>query len=101
MFYFLRSRARFTIPYMCPTKSIFLKDICFVQGDNLWEYQKSKDIKIFKDFSQGVLTSRDQWCVNFDKVKLIQNVDKLVKNYNNLINDKKNIKNTRRSTQAE
>ena len=57
--------------------------------------EKVSDIKIFKDYTQGVLTSRDQWCINFDKIKLMNNVDKLVTNYNKLVDDKKNEKITK------
>ena len=38
---------------------------------------------IFKNYSQGILTSRDAWCYNFSENKLANNISSMIDFYNN------------------
>lgn len=79
------------------------------QGNKLFDSfvsigdKKNKNQKtIFDNYSQGYFTAKDQWCYNFSKKKLENNIKNLIKNYNNdlqsgksfnsLIKDPKKIK---------
>jgi predicted helicase len=42
----------------------------------------NKELIIFKEYSGGLKTSRDSWCYNFSKKKLIDNVSKSIAFYN-------------------
>ena len=39
-------------------------------------------LEIFEIYSQGILTSRDAWCVNFSKENLAKNMSFMIENYN-------------------
>ena len=52
---------------------------------------KSEGISIFKNYSLGLYTARDNWCYNFSKKELVKNIKKSVIFYNNLITHNKNI----------
>ena len=58
--------------------------------------KNNKELVIFKEYSGGLETSRDSWCYNFSKKKLIDNVSKSISFYNHEVtryqNSKKNIK---------
>jgi len=49
---------------------------------SLGDKKDKKAITIFDNYSQGVLTSRDAWCVNFSKKSLIDNISGMVSFYN-------------------
>lgn len=51
--------------------------------------KKSEDIKIFENYSLGVVTNRDAWCINSSKSKLVNNIHKLISNYSSELNRKK------------
>ena len=51
---------------------------------------KLKEIKVFNHFSQGILTSRDSWCINHSKKELTKNIKRLIDNYNILLDKTKN-----------
>ena len=53
---------------------------------------KLKEIKVFKHYSQGMLTSRDAWCINHSKKELTKNIKKLINNYNILLDKTKDNK---------
>lgn len=44
--------------------------------------KSSNEIKIFENFSQGVLTARDAWANNFSKSKLLNNMESMIDFYN-------------------
>lgn len=50
-------------------------------------------LEIFKIFSQGVVTNRDEWCINFSKKALETNMVKMIKNYNAEVDKKEKIPN--------
>jgi predicted helicase len=44
--------------------------------------KKGSSLKLFENFSQGVLTARDAWCYNFSKSLLANNIKNTIKFYN-------------------
>lgn len=44
--------------------------------------KNSEQIKIFENFTQGILTARDAWANNFSKSKLIKNMNSMIDFYN-------------------
>lgn len=44
--------------------------------------KKIKTLKIFENYSQGVLTARDAWCYNPSKSKLTENMSRMIEFYN-------------------
>ena len=44
--------------------------------------KKGNALKLFENFSQGVLTARDSWCYNASKVGVINNMKRMIDFYN-------------------
>jgi len=44
--------------------------------------KKSDDLRLFENFSQGVLTARDVWCYNASKLELANNMQRMIGFYN-------------------
>ncbi|NMX48194.1 DEAD/DEAH box helicase [Pseudomonas veronii] len=44
--------------------------------------KKSNSMKLFENFSQGVLTARDAWCYNASKAGVIANISRMIDFYN-------------------
>jgi len=70
-----------------------------------WFNQRNKDFDIhpvlgnkkdssektyFKTFSQGLLTSRDAWCINFSKSKIFENINLMTERYSEQLQKSKN-----------
>ena len=55
----------------------------------LGDKAKTSQLKIFNVYSQGMLTSRDYWCINSSKIKLSKNIKRLIINYNSLVDKTK------------
>ena len=52
-------------------------------SDHIVLGDKKNDVpKLFENYSQGILTSRDAWCYNFSKAKLGQNINSMIDFYN-------------------
>jgi predicted helicase len=46
---------------------------------------EDKQLKIFDNFTNGVVTNRDSWCYNFSKKKLKSNIKNMIDNFNSEI----------------
>ena len=57
------------------------RDPNFEKNVKMGSRKKGKNT-IFLNYSQGILTSRDSWCINFSKKKLTKNIKFLINNYN-------------------
>lgn len=57
----------------------------------LGDKSENKSLKVFDKYSQGVLTSRDSWVLNFNKIELEKNVSKLVSYYNSELSRLQNL----------
>lgn len=74
------------------------------QGDKLYKYflelGNKKDLlsqSIFKNYSLGIQTNRDDWSYNFSKAHLLKNIKLLISTYNNELNANKSFKDAEKS----
>jgi predicted helicase len=58
------------------------RDNSFDEFLSMGDKKDKNSLTIFKNYSQGILTSRDNWCYNFSKEKLSQNMQKMIGFYN-------------------
>lgn len=58
------------------------RDDGFTQFMVLGHKEKSKEPKIFENFSLGVVTSRDSWCYNFSRDAVTLNMGRMIKFFN-------------------
>ena len=64
-------------------------DKSFKKYIKIGDKKNKNEIKIFKNYSQGVGTSRDFWSYNFSSHKLKKNINYLIDNYNKEVKNKK------------
>ncbi|KKW75938.1 damage-inducible protein [Acinetobacter sp. AG1] len=58
------------------------RDNSFEKFISIGQKKESSENSIFKDYSLGIATNRDAWCVNYSKQKLSQNIINMLDFYN-------------------
>lgn len=58
------------------------RDDGFTHFTLLGHKEKSQEIKIFENYSQGVVSSRDSWCYNFSRLAITQNMGRMIEFFN-------------------
>ena len=58
------------------------RDKTFDQHIKLGDKRNKNELTVFKNYSQGILSSRDAWCYNFSKKKLASNMQNMINFYN-------------------
>jgi predicted helicase len=59
------------------------RDFSFEKFISLGDKRGVSNAKLFEDYSQGVLTARDAWVLNYDRSKLSANMSAMIGVYNN------------------
>jgi predicted helicase len=58
------------------------RDDSFGEHISLGDKKDKSAITIFENYSRGIATSRDAWCYNFSKSKLVSNMETMIDFYN-------------------